>query len=473
MQERDTPGMLYSDTLHDWVCSLNATTYSATFAGIDSPGTALLEWHYAVSELVRRESQNNRCLPTRYVGPTTRWLLEWDTACQHELERHPGTGYACRFLDMSSLWKPSIQTLVTQVRNAKGGKIVDSLAKAVKSGHAVKSKAYCLTHKQECYLCPCTLHIGGSPCTDNSNMGDKAGEEGKTMVDTLAWLAHIVACEHTAFVSENVPSEELVATIKRLLGHMYTLHVVRDEANPCKLGWPVNRPRQFIVGFHKLKASASMPLPAFISSFARNCKLTWRDFLIADEAELLREKQWALARPCCRLGMPTFEDLHRIQSTEGVGMPTFEDLLSPAAHDVLKAYRAKCPSNCAWSLNQYPENGRARHSTPTTLHTIIRNVGFLWDDTSLRWFTWVDLLAAQGFNLTGGSDVCSFQVPRRDRKRSDVMAQVGNAMHVNSIGAVIAFVLEMRKKTGSAFDCMLSDNVLAARRKHRNMHKPR
>ena len=461
MRERDAPDSPYSNTLHDWVLSLNATTYSATFAGIDSPGTALLEWHYAVQKLVERETNANRSLPTKYVGPKTCWLLEWNDACQSELAIHPGTDKdTCRFGDMSALWKPTIQTLVQQVRNSKGGKVLDSLGDAVRSGCAVKDTAYCLTHKQQCRLCPCSLHIGGSPCTDNSNMGEKAGEEGKTMVDTLAWLAHIVACEHTVFVSENVPTEELVGTIKRLLGHMYHLEVVRDEANPCKLGWPVNRPRQFIVGIHKFKATGSMPLNTFVSSFARSCKMTWHDFLIADDATLNQEKAWAAARPVVMQRLEARGLLHDSQ------LWTFEDLLSDAEMEVLKAYRATCNSDCAWSLNQYPQNGRPRCSSPTTLHTIIRNVGFVWDETAHRWFTSTDLLVAQGFNLAG-PPTCSFQIPSPGRKRQDVIAQIGNSMHVNAIGAVIAFALEIKHKTCSKFDRVFSESLMAARRNKR------
>lgn len=90
MQERDDPSASYSNTLNEWVLSMNATTYSAAFAGIDSPGTALLEWQHAVLSLIAREEKAKRVLPTKYVGPRTSWLLEWDGACQRELAVHPG-----------------------------------------------------------------------------------------------------------------------------------------------------------------------------------------------------------------------------------------------------------------------------------------------------------------------------------------------------------------------------------------------
>ena len=111
------------------------------------------------------------------------------------------------------------------------------------------------------------------------------------MIDTMAWIAHILNVEHSVFVSENVPSDDLVQTMIELLGHLYHIQVVRDEANPCRLGWPVNRPRQFLVGFHKLKKAAPpMCLAPFVSQFARGTTLTWRNFLVASDSDLRIDK---------------------------------------------------------------------------------------------------------------------------------------------------------------------------------------
>ena len=122
-------------------------------------------------------------------------------------------------------------------------------------------------------------------------MGEKAGEEGKAMIDTMTWIAHILNAEHAIFVSENVPCDDLVKTMKELLGHLYNIQVVRDEANPCRLGWPVNRPRQFLVGFHELKnAEPPMWLAPYVGQFARNTTLTWRRFLDASDSDLRNEK---------------------------------------------------------------------------------------------------------------------------------------------------------------------------------------
>ena len=95
------------------------------------------------------------------------------------------------------------------------------------------------------------------------------------MIDTLAWLAHILSVEHTVFVSEKMYSDDLVRTIIEFLGHLYHIQVVRDEANPCRLGWPVNRSRQFLVGVHNMKkAEPSVLLKEFVAQFARPTTLT-------------------------------------------------------------------------------------------------------------------------------------------------------------------------------------------------------
>lgn len=461
MLENDDPNQPYSHTLTDWVVAMNSTTYSATFAGVDAPGTALLEWHHAVTKLVDQERVKNRNLPNKYVGPRTRWLLEWDKACQYELTIHPGTDAdTCMFGDMSTIWKPTIQSLVEQVRKQKGGKVKEKLRASVKSGRAVYSRL-CLRHNQMCPLHHCTLHIGSPPCTDqHSLMGDKHGEEGKTMIDTLAWLAHILSAEHTVFVSENVCSDELVRTIIEFLGHLYHIQVVRDEANPCRLGWPVNRARQFLVGFHKMKkAEPPIWLKTFLARFARPTTLTWRSLLVASELDLRKEKTWAAARK------PVLQRLAaRALNTEDIDSLTFEDLLSDAELEVLKHYRQLHSSSCAWSLNH---NDR-RISTPTTLHTVIKNVGLVWDDETGRWFTPSDLLAAQGFRYSG-LDVAtnSFQVPTT-RKRTDTMDQMGNSMHVNAVGAVIAWCIGLKDKDFDVFQAELSATMLQKRRALRN-----
>ena len=94
--------------------------------------------------------------------------------------------------------------------------------------------------------------------------------------------------------------------------------------------------------------------------------MTWRDFLVSDHQVHLEEKAWSIARPVV---------LQRIEARgldpRDLQALTFEDLMSESEVEQVQDYRANGFSrDCAWSLNQYPRNGRGRTSTPQILHTM-------------------------------------------------------------------------------------------------------
>ena len=206
-------------------------------------------------------------------------------------------------------------------------------------------------------------------------------------------------------------------------------------------------------------------LKTFVKQFARPTTLTWRSLLVASSSDLHDEKVWAAAR------RPVMQRLNaRGLNPQDIESLRFEDLLSEAEIDVWGHYRLRHPSDVAWSLNQYPQNDRSRTSTPTILHTVIKNVGLVWDDESGRWFTPSDLLAAQGFRHSRLDVVTnSFQITAPDRTRSDMVQQMGNSMHVNAIGAVIAFCMSLKDKDAAApFQAALTASMLQKRRGLRN-----
>ena len=123
-------------------------------------------------------------------------------------------------------------------------------------------------------------------------MGEKAGEERKTMIDTLAWLAHILSAEHTVFVSEYVYSDEFVRTITDLLGHLpYTGSTRRSKSLPiglaCEQSWAVSGRIPQIE-----KSEPSLWLKTFVKQFARPTTLTWRSLLVASRSDLHDEKRY-------------------------------------------------------------------------------------------------------------------------------------------------------------------------------------
>ena len=87
-------------------------------------------------------------------------------------------------------------------------------------------------------------------------------------------------------------------------------------------------------------------------------------------------------------------------------------------------------------------------SSPTTLHTLIRNVGVLWSDCDEKWFAPRDCLASQNFPVeeatrASGEFLCSFNRERPSgwplRHRARVCGQAGNSMNVNVAGLLATY----------------------------------
>ena len=95
---------------------------------------------------------------------------------------------------------------------------------------------------------------------------------------------------------------------------------------------------------------------------------------------------------------------------------------------------------------------RLRSCCSGSLHTIIKGCGLVWITSAGRWLTVNELFQSQGWPITeaaavaaGGS--CPFSVSectQNDfRTRRSLVCQLGNAMHVNAIGAVIGVLTLM------------------------------
>ena len=191
-------------------------------------------------DTIKTEAEKGRPILTKYMGSETCWYCEWDPECQQELSLHPGCSPStCRIGDISQVFKPKVATIAARLCSTKGGKAVDMLQPVVKSCKGITVEVKCYAHPgKTCKLRPSELHVGGSPCTDLSTLGDGAGLEGTTCVDTLAWLGSSLVLEHTTFVSENVFSDDLLKLIQDTVGHLYVLEFVQDNANPLKQAVP-------------------------------------------------------------------------------------------------------------------------------------------------------------------------------------------------------------------------------------------
>ena len=95
-------------------------------------------------------------------------------------------------------------------------------------------------------------------------------------------------------------------------------------------------------------------------------------------------------------------------------------------------------------------------------HTIMRNVGLVWVTSAQRWYVPEELFVSMGFPVTSeaiaacGVD-CQFSRTRPSedvsslRSRRSSVQQVGNGMHVNVIGSVLATISLYFPEAGSEF----------------------
>jgi len=93
-------------------------------------------------------------------------------------------------------------------------------------------------------------------------------------------------------------------------------------------------------------------------------------------------------------------------------------------------------------------------SSPTRMHTLIRNCGVLWIDDLQRWAAARELLRAQGFPIgsTQFKHVSSFDVNRitativlpgkfvAERSILSMRMQAGSSQHLNCVGLINVYV---------------------------------
>eukprot|EP00959_Pyramimonas_sp_CCMP1952_P256068 5348486-Pyramimonas_sp.AAC.2 len=102
-----------------------------------------------------------------------------------------------------------------------------------------------------------------------------------------------------------------------------------------------------------------------------------------------------------------------------------------------------------FSLHQDAIKWATRGSVMCT-HTLIKNMGIVFSNAHGRWLTWRELLMLQGFPIYPGAKVnlepTVFDYSRSsvffpDRKRNQVLGQVGNTMNLNVIGAGMLWLM--------------------------------
>ncbi len=132
--------------------------------------------------------------------------------------------------------------------------------------------------------------------------------------------------------------------------------------------------------------------------------------------------------------------------------------LTESEHLQLLAYTEKYGGqHLVCALNQRETHGRGKASGEVVLHTQLHNVGLQWALPLNRFLHPVEVLCAHGFpvrrNFSYGEDTCSFTIPRVPaRNRTAMAGQAGDTMHVNVVGAVLAYCVFFVSRTSESCD---------------------
>lgn len=233
--------------------------------------------------------------------------------------------------------------------------------------------------------------------------------------------------------------------------------IIRMVLDPVFCGWPIMRDRQIVYMVSKdwvFRLCASMHINYLdITNFTidkvapvdglcrwllkRSCEMTWVDFLVADEKELLAEKVWAINRANKKAKTKKETPANNINNIP------FKDLLTPAEIKRAEAYNEMFATADpeVWDLGQNPRQ-RALRSKEGVLHTMIKGAGLTWSKIHGRWLCPIEVWTAMGFptapllQCKSGveSHVSRGRAPPSTRSRNSSVNQAGNAMHVNVIG---------------------------------------
>lgn len=381
------------------------------------------------------------------------YVIEPDTKCQEELLAMPD-GPTHVFTDVQEFAEPKYRKALgldggVQKPNAELEATIPYMR--------ISKKAWCVKHGCLCPLPYVDDHDAGPHCTDHSIFGKKEGDDGGKAKFLLCWVAIIRCTKPKRVFQENVRSYGLKRT-KQLLGDLYV--VIRILTDPIDEGWATMRQRQILVlllktwiykVLHNTPETSNMPcssriliqkmhLPESISFLAdRICNFTWKAYLRAPPEELMEEIEWAAERRSVKA--------EASQRRKSKGSPCL-DALTQSEYRRWLDYQSMYPG-VSGDTGQEPDS-RPMMTRGNYLNTLIRNVGIMMlpdgiGSRSQTWWTASEYFEAMGFPIRHSTQEasgvkCVFSIGQPKvwgRTRRSMCHQVGNAMHVNSIGKVI------------------------------------
>ena len=377
-----------------------------TFAGIGSAEIAMGEISTAMKFCLGR-SCLWQCQATCELSQSKRQKLV------------QATPQACHYTDMTDVCKGWVQ--------GKGGDLTfeekcSLVAKCEFRADGMECEAHGGAH---CTFPKVDGEIAGSPCTPWSRIGTRSGRKHHLIHLLIIWCYWLRVRLTPWAIHENVYGFD-VNVLVSLLGDLYEIIIIKT--NPATCGMLVNRPRLYIVLLLRnvLRAIASIPDTFQFVVQKQRClpQVDVTSYLIASDEDLLSAENTARRRR----GMPPLV----------VPSVDWQYLLTTKQVQYLKKYSTRwlsergqscdgCP-NCIFDLSQNPRFRCTQTNHKGKLPTI-RSGGLWWMPYKRRW-----LLPAEAAYLSG--------VPLEMVKKYDyTWSEIGNAMHIASIGTVLCVCL--------------------------------
>ena len=354
----------------------------------------------------------------------------------------------------------------------------------------VKVRAKCKRHCRVCRVKKADIHFAGTSCTDHSSFGKNKKFRGPTAKLFFLWCAMRRKLREKVVIHENVVLFGL-AKLRQHLGDLYI--TMADVTDPETDGYAGTRKRQYTLLIlrclfeghvieDKLADSAgsqsiisparvdrvvthTMNLPTTRSKlFAAKCGHTWHAYAVGSGEELERDLTWARQR------LSVKERWAKPTTTKYVddGQDSWLGAFTVSERDRFDLYQSMWP-NEACDVRQNPLERPGVRSRNGKLSCLMAGMGIIFSPELGRWLIPIELWLTMGFPVTPAGVsrtgvVCQFSrgFPNapRTRTRASQLKQIGNAMHVESVGSVLltaflklAPLLRTRSKNAASSGC--------------------
>jgi site-specific DNA-cytosine methylase len=443
----DGPVLAKSTMRELFVKNVQSRTFSLSYAGVDTPGSALLMMLTAARD-------------AGHVVAKPRFLraIEYDDACQMELMVHPSRIESI-FGDLNDFWVKPVKHTITALKSASKVITLDALLPLIHSRDAVDLQGFDVRTKTLKPLVPCDIEIAGVDCRPYSPFGQHGGTSSDEITATAAWAAIQLKLRPKVIIVEESSLFDVAILQKMFMG------AYRWEAtilNGVDFGLPVNRRRFYAVGHCvELINRAVVSFTNIVKVCFRDTHVdfSYHDLAIANseivpgmKEEIYDELVWSCNRKKSKCYIHTRDWAETMDEPQ----PHLASLTESEAQiwqdylDMMTSAYKFHKFGITAMLNQKPKNGRVVWTNGNKeMYTVIANPSLHMVSKLGRWLTPKELLLMQGIPIhkcltnPGGSQVnaSSFGIDIPGRSRRYMAHQAGNAMQVPVVGAVLLHVI--------------------------------